>query len=463
MQRLAKAFKRFPKLPGTYIVGGPIRDVLLDRTPADYDMVVLDHPYKFAADLARKQRGRLVEMGKADQRIYRVVFDGIIVDVSPPAGTSIEQDLARRDFTINALAYDLYAEKLIDISGGMKDLSGQIIRMVSETAFEADPLRLIRAYRIGAQLRFAIDPFTASAIRRHAPKIRIPAGERVCHEFFRMLHSADARIYLSGMSDNGLLFAIFPELTALRGCAPTRHHHYDAWEHTLKAFYDLENMLNEPQPAFSEMAQKISGHLDREGSALLKWSILLHDIGKPSTRSLGSDGSVHYYGHCQKGAELVDAICRRLKMSNRMADYLGFVVRHHLRPLMLFTAHTEGRLTPRGTNRFFIRCGNFTPDILVHAMADASGKTEGKDKKSAAFFEFANGLLASFFQQFRPAVTAPPLITGRDLIAEFNLPPSPLFKTILARVEENRLSGDIQSKGAALRYVEDYLGKKDDY
>ena len=274
-----------------------------------------------------------------------------------------------------------------------------------------------------------------------------------------MLHSTVSRKYLGEMADCGLLFEIFPELTALKGCPPNRHHHCNAWEHTLCVFNDLETMLDAPENVFSPVARPIERHLTTEKAALLKWAALLHDIGKPSRVSRTPDGSVHYYGHDKKGAEMAEGICRRLKMSNRRADRIRFIVRHHLRPLMLFNARAGGTLTPKGITRFFIRCGGWTPDVLIHAMADASGKTGDREEKTAVFPEFINRLLVSFFRQFQPASTSPPLITGRDLINMFGLSPSPLFKTILSSVEETRLSGHLSSREEALGFVGELLAK----
>jgi len=149
MDRLASAFDLFPRLPGVYMVGGSIRDLLLDRSPSDYDLVVLGDPRRYAGDLADQFKGHVVVLGKPGARIYRVVTEKIVVDVSAASGNSIENDLKYRDFTVNALAYCLQSRELIDLTGGGRDLETGTIRMVSESVFAADPIRLIRAYRIG--------------------------------------------------------------------------------------------------------------------------------------------------------------------------------------------------------------------------------------------------------------------------------------------------------------------------
>jgi len=279
----------------------------------------------------------------------------------------------------------------------------------------------------------------------------------VRYELLRMLQSAMSGPYLQQMSNTGLLFEIFPEIAALKGCSQNRHHAYDVYSHTFKAYHGLEAMLNGPESAFGPSARLLKGSLAPYRSALLKLSLLLHDIGKPMTRSRKSRGEVHFYGHEQKGAVMADAICRRLRMSSRETDYICFIIHHHLRPLMLFRSWSTETLTRRGTTRFFIKCGDLAPDLLIHGMADMAGKGNPDDDRAPAFSAFAKRMLASFFQHFQPASSLPPLITGHDLIAEFGLTPSPLFRKILARVEENRLSGNIKDRTGALKLAADCI------
>lgn len=162
----------FPKTKGAYIIGGSIRDLLLGRTPADYDVAVLGNPEKFANHVALQTNGHLVEMGKPGQMIIRVVAENHIVDISPVNGLTIEDDLNQRDFTINAMAYDLSTGKIIDVLGGLQDLEKKKVKMVSKQIFKKDPIRLLRAFRMGACLGFDIEPQTSSAIAREATIIQ---------------------------------------------------------------------------------------------------------------------------------------------------------------------------------------------------------------------------------------------------------------------------------------------------
>ncbi|MGD9043657.1 MAG: HD domain-containing protein [Desulfobacterales bacterium] len=434
--------KIFPKSRGAYIVGGAIRDMLCDRTPLDYDIAVLADPDAFARQVARNTNGRLVEIGKPGQEIIRVVAKETMIDISKVKGKSIDADLRARDYSINAMAYDLFSNQLIDPLGGRSDLAHKTIRMVSKGIFNQDPLRLLRAFRMAAVLQFKIESHTKTAIEKHAGLIQQSAGERVREELFKMLQSAKCHDYLCQMADTGLLFAILPELAALKQCRQNRFHQFDVFEHTLGAHCHLERLLDSsPEQALLRVKNApLAARIAESRRPLLKLSILLHDIGKPAVQTTDGDGNLHFYSHERQSAQMTEAICRRLKCSTRDADSICFLVRHHTRPLSLFTALNEQNAHPRAITRFFIKSAEHIGELLVCAAADMLAKQEDQNDRSRAFIKFANRLLAQFETDFKPKKSKPPLINGQDLINKFSLKPSPLFKEILDRLEEERLS-----------------------
>jgi tRNA nucleotidyltransferase/poly(A) polymerase len=436
--------KILPKIKDAYIVGGSIRDLVLGRTPIDYDIAVIGNPEKFAKKIAVNKSDHIIKLGKKDQKIIRVISNNKIFDISSANGQTIEDDLLKRDFTINAMAYSLSSGKIIDCTGGMKDLADKKIRMVSDTAFEKDPVRLIRAYRIGASLNFEIDTNTVSAIKKNANLIKKSAGERIRAEMFRMLQSAESHHFISQMADTGLLFAIFPELGNLKGCSQNRLHQYDVFDHTMKAFYHLEKSFN----------NKITHSIDENTASLLKVAILLHDTGKPLVKKVDSEGNVRFYGHSKKGAEITKKISSRLKLSAKEKYFIDFIIRNHVNPLHLFIAKSKGTLTNKGITRFFIKCGDNTPCLLIHSIADMKGKG---DKGKEEFIEFAKNMILKYFSEFMPRKKMPALITGNDLINEFGLSPSPVFKKIISSIEEARLSNQINTKQEALALVKDII------
>ena len=441
-----------------YIVGGSIRDILLGRSPTDYDFAVPGNPQKFAALVAAKTGGHLVEIGKAGRQILRVVSPQHVVDVALMSGPTIESDLNQRDFTIDALAYHLSSGELIDPLNGRTDLSLKQVRMVSGNIFSKDPIRLLRAYRIAALLGFSIEARTAAAVRDGAALIQQSAGERIRAELFTLFEVPQSYPYLIQMADSGLLSAVFPEMIALRGCRQNEHHAHDVFDHTLQSYHHLERLTREfsvtqPSSGVAEDAFMSDG-----AAGMLKCAVLLHDIGKPPARTVAADGSVHFYGHAKKSANMADAIGSRLKFSRRQKQFLDVIIRNHMRPLSLFTARRNNSLTPRGLARFYVKCGDNAPFLLLHALADIQSKRNDPD--NAGFKLFVRDLLQGYFTDFKPIQAKPPLITGADLIKEFNLTPSPRFKKILAAVEEVRLSQQLTTREEALELVDDILSVK---
>ena len=231
----------FPTCEGAYLVGGCVRDLLLGRPPADYDVAVLGDSRVYAQTLAAAAGGRIVEIGKPASRLWRVVAPGGIIDVSAAAGASIAKDLRHRDFTINALALDIATGAIIDVTGGRQDLNAATIRMVSAAAFRNDPVRLIRAFRLQARFGFSIEPGTLAAISRDAGRIARPAGERVREEFFKMLGADRSAPALQAMARTGLLAALFPGLKRAGEAA---------LERAVAAHRQLESLLGNPPGLF---------------------------------------------------------------------------------------------------------------------------------------------------------------------------------------------------------------------
>ena len=443
----------FPQTPGAFLVGGSIRDMLCGRSPVDYDVAVLGDPFEYARLIESRTNGRVVKIGKADQMIIRVVSDKAVVDIAQVKEASIEKDLMARDFTINALAYDLSAQQMIDPLNAQRDLTNRIIRMVSEDIFKRDPIRLLRAYRIGAQFEFEIESGTIAAIEKNAPLIAQSAGERVRDELFKLLQCAGSHPYLCQMADSHLLLAIVPELADLKNCRQNRHHQFSAFDHTLQAFLHLEQLLPPMPPSKAADGGQLTRHIIKAQIPLVKFSMLLHDIGKPSTRTVDPEGMYHFYGHERRSAQMAERICQRLKCSNRFNETIHFLVKHHTRPRHLYVALREQKAASRAVTRFFMKCGPYLPELLVMAAADTLGKTRKPNLQSSSFIAFLKQLMFDFQNDFKPKACTPPLITGKDLITDFGLKPSPLFTTILDRVEEERLSKREMTRQQAVALV----------
>ncbi|AOY58029.1 MULTISPECIES: CCA tRNA nucleotidyltransferase [Desulfococcus] len=454
-------FDNLHDIPGAenaYLVGGCVRDRLIGLRPQDFDIAAPPPVRDFAEHIARRIGGHCVELGKPGRQVIRIVSGRPQVDVAPINGPSIESDLAKRDFTINALARRLSSGEIIDCTGGIRDLEQKIIRMVSDQSFIADPLRLLRTYRLAAILNFRIDTATSAAVARHADKIRNVAGERIRLELFKLLEVENACLRLEQMSRERLLFAVIPELEPLVGCLQNRHHAFDAWIHTLKVVEEMEAILNRPPRLLSAAdSPALSACLKGGIPVLLKISALLHDIGKPATRKIIHTKGPVFYGHHETGAEMAEAVSARLRFSVHETRIVTQIIRHHLGPLRLWIQAEKGALSRKAVTRFFMRCETLTPLILLHALADHRGKRPRGTLPEDDFSRFILNLLTAYFTEYQERKNRRPLLTGHDLISEFDLKPGPDFKFILNRVEAARLSGEAVTRENGLEIVSELL------
>ena len=442
-----------PHTPGAYLVGGTVRDMLLGKQPTDYDIAAPKPCERLARQIAENAGSRMIVLGKPDFSIYRIVSGELTFDVAPLEGGSIYEDLKRRDFTLNAMAWDIGKSRLIDIFNGLTDLKARRIRMVSENNLAADPVRLLRAFRFAALLEFNIDAATKGAIHRHAGLIKHTAGERIREELMKLLACPQSHKHLCEMDAAGLLCRIFGELLPLKTCLQNAHHDFNAFDHTMAAYFWLEKLLASPETILEKTAE-LPTPLTHD-PARLKLALLLHDIGKPRSRNTDQNGATLFYRHETIGADMVRPISRRLKLSNALGADVDLIIRNHLRPLHLFTAHQNQTLTSKGIARFFIKSRGLAADLLLHAIADARGKKAGR--QTGPFEHFCLDLMHAYTSDFAERAKRPPLINGHDLITDLHLTPSPLFSKVLARVEEERFAGRLQTRTEAIDWVRNFI------
>lgn len=408
---------------GAYLVGGCVRDLLIGRTPTDYDIAFLGDTPAYARLLASAAGSRVVEIGKPAFRIWRVVIERDTIDVAPVAGGSLDEDLRRRDFTINAMAIDTATGQVVDVTGGRDDLSAGTIRMVSDAAFRTDPIRLLRAFRFASRLGFAIDPRTLAAIGRDADLVGQSAGERVRDELFKLLAATAAHPHVFGMQATGLLQAIFPDME------PT------AIEPALKSIRALETILEGFPGLPPDLAVRLSAEFHEHRKVVLKCAALLRPIVAPRQ---------------------ADAI-GRLRLSKRDTARLETLLRP--RSLPQAATPTSGILAADAL-RFFQAAGDLALDLLVQAMAVDMVETALPTEPPGGAPPDILRMLGDYLYRYRPRALSPSPITGRDLIREFGLRPSQHFKEILDRVDEERLSRESFTRAEALDLIRAYLAER---
>ncbi|MGD9139632.1 MAG: hypothetical protein PVH42_22915, partial [Desulfobacterales bacterium] len=273
----------FPHTNGVFIVGGSIRDLLCNRTPSDYDVVVKENPADFALDLSSKISGRLVKLGKDGQIMWRVIAEDLLFDITTMNGTTIEEDLLQRDFTVNAMAMAASTGSLIDPFKGQQDLASQKIRMVSTDVFRKDPVRLVRAYRLAAAFDFTIEVNTRKILRRDAHLVNQSAGERIRDELFKILECKAAIVWLSDMALSGLLFFVFPEFLVLKNCRFDNADPRDLLEHTFDAYHWLEKLVNSRRLLKKNSVDTNIQDIGTDRVTLLKWAILFGGLCNPAS------------------------------------------------------------------------------------------------------------------------------------------------------------------------------------
>ncbi len=472
-----------------WLVGGAIRDAALGRAISDLDFACGD-ARGLAARLARAFRGTLVTLDEKNA-VYRLVLPAARgaalkqIDVAGLMGKTIHEDLQRRDFTVNAIALDvadsltptLGAKAFLDPRGGLKDLAAGLLRAEIESNLTDDPLRLLRAFRIAAQLSLAIEPATLKAIHRHRRLVRDPAPERVHAELLSLLAVPGASSWLKRMDECGLLTELFEELEPARRCAETYYGPGGVLIHTLDVCARVDFLLNNLRKIYPGLAPDLEAHIAARGGApfrgLLMLSALLHDVAKPETARRVGD-RLRFFEHDTRGAVATEKILRRLRLSREQIDTASAIVRHHLRPGHLASG---GPLTERAIYRFFRDLGEDAPGLLIVCWGDhASYMPEARLKRllKTAVADPARSdlsrlkpeetrktmrhlqLVSELLRRWRALKRAPEperLLDGRDVMKLLKIPPGPKVGELLERVREAQAEGAVRSREDAVALI----------
>lgn len=429
-----------------YLAGGCVRDLLLGRAPEDYDVatsarpdVVLEmFPRTFAVGahfgvvlVAHGGPDESAEGGGKPTEVATFRSDGVYSDGRRPDEVlytlTAEEDVRRRDFTINGMLLDPLCESgdlraaVLDHVGGLADLDAGVIRAIgqAERRFDEDRLRLLRAVRFAARFGFEIEPGTKAAMRTMAARIESVSRERVRDELTKMLTEGRARRAFELLDETGLLVEVLPEIARMKGVAqpPEFHPEGDVWEHTLRL-----------------LAQLPAGC-----TRTLAWGALLHDVGKPPTFRVAE--RIRFDGHVEVGVAMGAEICRRFRFSNEETRQVLALIENHMRFM-------DVRRMKESTLKRFFRLEDFDEHLALHRMDCMAGSGFLEN------WEFARERLAALPEE---AVRPKPLLTGRELIAA-GYRPGPRFKEILQTVEDEQLEGRIRTAEEAMALVQERFG-----
>ncbi len=452
-----------------FLVGGVVRDAILNRATSDVDIALIGDVRNIGTDLAGFLAGRCVVLDSSRDMARVFVSSetgGGFVDLSP-LNRDIQFDLGFRDFTIDSMAVPISSSlkdksgfDLIDPTDGLVDLRAGVIRAVSWQALESDPLRLIRAVRLASQLDFKIDEKTTEWIRGRANLIWEVAPERIREELLKVISTSIPARALRILDDLDLLCGIIPELSGTKGVTQPKEHYWDVFNHSIETTEKLRLLLDRQLNTNAHMdaiyqrkyfEEEISDGHSR--TTMLVLASLLHDIGKPTTKSVERNGRVRFLGHANVGVDLTTKIMKRLRFSRRGIDFVSKIVEHHLRPGQLAA---KGMIpTKRAIYRYYRDLGDVAVDTVYLNLADylaAKGPIMDSDEW-IKHCEIAWHILK--FQSETDAIqTSGRLIDGNDIMEILSITQGPDVGRLLEAVQEATASGEISSRDEALEFVD---------
>ncbi|HXV05070.1 MAG TPA: HDIG domain-containing protein [Solirubrobacterales bacterium] len=442
-----------------WIAGGAVRDAALGRAVTDLDLAVPGDPATAAKAIARAGEGHAFELS-AEFATWRAVAPDRSwqVDVTALRGETIEADLAARDFTLGAVAVPLAGGEPIDPYGGLADLERRLLRAVGEDSFAADPLRLLRAARLAAELELEVEPVTVALARAAAPRAAEPAGERQLAELRQLVAGPRPLRGIELLDELGLTPIVLPELEGLRGVEQGPNHHLDVHDHTLAVLErtleveaDLERFAGERAvEARALLAEPLADEMSR-GTAL-RFGALLHDIAKPATRAV-RDGWVTFFGHDREGVEIVGRICERLRASRVLTRHLQALTLHHLRLGFLVP---EAPLPARRVHDYLRATEPVGVDVTLLSVADrlsarGPGPLAGEEAVEAHLGLAREMLVAAL--DWRRDGPPEPLLRGDELAAELGLDEGPRLGELLAELEAAQYAGEVRTREQAVEHL----------
>jgi len=409
----------------SYLAGGCVRDMLLGKTPQDYDISTNAKPDEIARIFPKTipvgaQFGVLLVMIESEAfEVASFRHDGPYLDGRRPTHVrygSLQEDILRRDFTINGMVYDPITGQIIDLVGGREDLERKLVRAIGNprSRFEEDRLRMVRAVRFAASLDFTIESETFDAIRELASTVKQISWERIGEEITRILTEGGAKRGFELLDWTGLLKILLPEIEAMKGVeqSPDYHPEGDVFTHTMLTL----------------------SHLDSP-TETLAYGCLLHDVAKPVCIRR-DEHRLTFYGHTEKGAEMAEELLKRLKRSRATWERVAYLVRNHLR-------HVQAPQMRLSTLKRFL--GEDGIDELLELTRIDALSANG----DLQHYRFCKQKLTELEEE---EIHPEPLLRGRDLIA-MGFSPGPTFHIILKQVEEAQLGGELSSREEAMEWV----------
>jgi tRNA nucleotidyltransferase/poly(A) polymerase len=470
-----------------YLVGGAVRDLFLARLSSDFDFALPSGGISLARKVANALKTDFLPLDDERDTGRVIVHENesrIFLDFATYRGKGLEEDLRARDFTINAIAYNLQDDTLIDPTEGVKDIESKIIRACSPTSFTDDPVRVLRGVRLAAAFDFTIEKATRESMKQASPLLGSVSIERVRDEIFKILNSKRVSDSIKALDMLGVIEQLMPELLKMKGVEQSSPHIFEVWTHTLSVLDYLEKILfnlfeETPKNEFAQALQtqlgkfreQITKHfsnslnIDRSHRSILFFSALYHDVCKPDTKTIDENGRIRFFNHDVKGADVVAERARSFNLSNDEVERLSVIIKNHMR-IHSFTSkleHENEYPTRKAIYRFFRDTGKAGIDLILLALADMRGT---RDKEMTLqtwniYLEISRIFLENYFEKPQETVSPPRLIDGNDLMKELNLKPSRLLGELLEAIRENQAEGNIHTREEAISFAREELVRKE--
>jgi putative nucleotidyltransferase with HDIG domain len=426
-----------------FLVGGYLRDLLIGTSGKDYDFTLPKEASSFIATIEEVLLLHFFKVGKEEMNTttYRIIKEDMSIDLTFLQGETIEEDLQRRDFTVNAIAFSLQDETFHWVEESLEDIEKKLIRAVSNHSIDQDPLRMLRAIRYLCTLdSFALDKGLKEEISFKKEKILSLPGERIKTELDQILLSPRTSIGMKSLYESNLLLTLFPEFKGLENLNQNEHHHLDVLSHTLLMF---EKISWASEWVFQNY-QEIS--MTQEDRLSLYYAALFHDIGKQDTYSKDEKERVHFYYHESFSAQAAERIMERLRFSNLMKNKILHLINNHMRILNLSWETKETAL-----KRLVNQIGDETPLLVLLTLAD---KEASRGILSIQIDEVVENHCLRILELFneKDIVHPPPFINGHDVMA-LGYSPGPRIGQILNIIRRKQVEGEIKNREEALRML----------
>lgn len=468
-------------LPGQemYLVGGAVRDMILNRLSRDFDFAAPSGGISLARRVARaldanfmildeeRDTGRVIVMDADNSRTY-------LDFAAYRGGDKLEDDLRARDFTINAIAYDLSNNSIIDPLNGAEDIRSKIIRACLPTSLKDDPIRILRGVRLAAAFEFKIDIATRSAMKEAASLLPNVSPERQRDEVFKILEGPKPDASMRALEMLSVFPHLTPELSAMKGVEQSPPHVFDVWEHTLKTLGHLEAILAALESGsggddpfltmlihtLGKYRERFASHFaeslnaDRSVRAALFFAALYHDVEKPAAKSVDEAGRIRFFDHDVKGAQIASTRGHAFNLSNDEIQRIKKIVYNHMR-FHFFTMQMEDKKqepTRRAIYRFFRDAGEAGVDLILLGLADLRGTRDHTLTQEywKVALEIAGILLENYWVKREETVAPPRLLDGNELMKELNLEAGRIVGQLLEAIREGQAAGEISTREEAL-------------